>query len=267
VPALRRHRENGTNTMNDAALALYNDMNPQMQRFIDAYFELGGTRAAATEAVKIAYSYTGNQASVQANKLLKIERVQKVMAAMSATSFAPLAVLAFDQLKDILETGMWHGQKVKPADGLKVMKEVFERGIGKVADKTEVDIVDVRSVEQIKSALFEKLQLLNPEEKQALAMRLTPEAPIDAEFVAIKAIDPAAPWGRKPDGTPKQKPGIQPKRVLPGPEAYRPPVVSDFDRVKKKRLKDAAAALRLKYAIENGVPITKADAEAAAANE
>lgn len=225
-----------------------------MQQFVDEYFRLGGSRAAATEAVKIAYGYEGNQASVQANRLLKSERVQKVLAALSATSFAPLAVLAFDQLKDILETGQWHGQKVKPGDGLKVMKEVLERGVGKVADKTEVEITDHRSLDEVKAALFEKLALLNPEEKQALALKLTPEAPIDADFVAIKTIDPLAPWGRKPDGSPRQRPGPMPKRVLPGPEAYKPPVVSDYERAKAKRIEEAAAAIRIKYAAENNIP-------------
>lgn len=196
------------------------DLPENHRNFIDEYIKRGGSRTAATEAVMAVYGYDRKTATVYANRLLKHKNILAVLRDLTIASFAPAAVAANEQLVEILTTGMWHGQKVKPSDGLKVIKEVLERGIGPVVHKSELEVHDNRSLQEVKAAIVQKLENLSPEDRALIVGRLG--GAIDVEVAEVGGIDPEAPWGRKVDGAPKEKTGRKGKRLLPGPDAHRP---------------------------------------------
>ena len=219
------------------ALAKLEDLNEKQQRFIEEYIARGGGRLSATEAVEVVYGYDRRAATSAATRLLKNDKIKAVLADLTISSFAPLAVAANERLIEIITTGEWFGQKVKPSDGLKAIKEVFERGIGPVATKHEIEVHDNRSINEIKASLAEKMAQLGPDEKKMMASLLGNAIDVPFEEVGPNGagIDPAAPWGRCADGSARQKPGAKPhKRLLGGPLAYTPEAKSDLQKYKER---------------------------------
>ena len=224
------------------------DLTEKQVQWIDRFVELGGTRSAATAAVKMVYGYDGNAASVQAGRMLKNQKIQDELIDECVATFAAGAILATDKLIDILENGMWFGQPVKPNDGLKAISMMMERGIGPIAQLHEHNHnhqVDSLTTKELRSAIAGELRKLPDAERAIVLKQLGGGDVIDVDAVEV---DPEAPWGRKNDGKPKQKPGPekQQKRVLPGPEAYKPaapnPVKDRIARIKARKLKEKREA-------------------------
>lgn len=209
----------------------YESLSEKQQAWVDEYIARGGSRSAATDAVVSVYGYEPRIATSYASRMLRNDNIREVLGDMTIASFAPLAVLANEQLVEMLTTGLWHGQIVKPSDGLKAIKEVLERGIGPVVQKRELEITDNRSLKEVQASLVDKLSQLTDDDKRKLGLSIGQA--IDAEF---EAVDPAAPWGRKKDGTAKQKPGVPAieKRVLRGPDAFKPEIKSELAKMKAR---------------------------------
>lgn len=220
------------------------DLTDQQREFVEKYMESGGDRAAARDIVKQVYNCT-TEASVTSTtyRLLNSDKIKDVMADRVLTSFAPMAVTAANALNEMIETGMWHGQIVKPADAIRAITKVLDRGIGSVVNHTEHHIKDERSREELEQAVKDKINQLSETDRR----KLISEGVIDADFTEVsdisEVVDPAAPRGRKSDGSARQRPGRKPeKRRLPGPDAFIPETdsKSDVDMVrtlinKKKR--------------------------------
>ena len=225
------------------------DLTDKQKEWLDRFIELGGTRQAATTAAKIAYGYTDNSASVQAYKLLRNEKIQEILVDECVATFAAGAVMATEQLVDVVTTGQWHGQIVKPGEGLKAISILIERGIGPIAQIHEHrhnHEIESLSPKELQGKVIEELRKLPDQDRAAMLAQLGGGEIIDVDAVEV---DPEAPWGRKKDGTPKQKPGREKhkgKRVLPGPQAYKPepsdPVKDRIARIKAKKLKQKREA-------------------------
>lgn len=215
----------------------YDDLKPEHQQFIDLYFEGGGTRKSAIDACKVIYGYDQLKAQHHSWRLLRNPKITAVLKQRTTQHFASLHVLAADQLAEIIATGLWHGQPVKASEGLKAIKEALERGVGPVVTKHEVEVNDNRSVNELKAHVTGMLARLSPEDKKLFAQKLGAAA-VDADFEEVQeGVDPAAPWGRKKDGTPRDKPGVK-KLHLPGPEAVRPGEAKAGVRELKARMKE-----------------------------
>lgn len=223
------------------------DLTEKQQKFVELYVSMGGTREAATEAYMLAFGQDNKSyASRSAGRLLKDQRVQEVLVDETVSSFSAQAVIAADKLGDIIQTGMWFGQAVKPNDGLKAISMALERSVGPIAmlhkHEHEHSTGDM-SPEQIRSQIFQELALLSDADKhQFLTLLKGDDTVIEIEALEV---DPDAPWGRKKDGTPKEKPGREAnagKRVLPGPEAYKPPEEGELQKrirlLKEKKLRE-----------------------------
>lgn len=220
------------------------DLTDKQEKFLDAYIASGGSREAATHAVIAVYGYEKQAASAQASRLLKSDKIRDCLSEEVFTSQAAMAFVAQERLNEILTTGMWFGQPVKAADGLKAVAQALDRGGFAIAKSVEMNLTveDNRSQKEMLAEVRGMFAQLSDTEKAALlqAIGRTEAEVMDADF---EVIDPQAPWGRKDDGTPKQKPGAKPieKRILPGPDAYRP-VAKDHiaelkDRIRKRKLK------------------------------
>lgn len=217
-----------------------NDLNEKQNAFVDEYIARGGSRAAATDAMMVVYGYDKPNASSAANRMLKNERIRDVLVEETVASFAALGVLAAEKLADILITGQWFGQPVKPSDGLKAISRALERGVGPVAQITEMNVrheVENLSAKELRAEIVSELRKLPDNDRaQFLQMLGGEDNIIDVEAVEV---DPKAPWGRKENGVPKRKPGAKPqeKRLLPGPDAYRPEKQTDL-QIRIKNLKE-----------------------------
>lgn len=221
------------------------DLNEKQSAWLDAYIEGGATRNAATQAVKMVYGYNDNAASTHAGRMLKNEKIRDVLVEEVGASFAATAVLAAERLAEILTTGMFFGQAVKPSDGMKAIREGLDRGIGPLAHIQKIHMehdIGPNSVKELRAAILGELGKLPETERRAFLSQMNPGGVIDAEY---EEIDPAAPWGYKSDGTPKKKPGAHiTKRYLPGPEATKPATISNrIDKLRKRaaeRVKEKA---------------------------
>lgn len=222
------------------------DLNEKQERFVDRYIELGGSREAATTAVKEIYGYSAHAACGHAGRMLKNEKIRDVLAEETTASFAVLGVVAAERLSEILMTGMWFGQAVKPTDGMRAIREGLDRGVGPLEHlhrlHANLQVEGGGSIKELRAEVIQELGKLDPAMRSNLLLQFAPELAVDADF---EAIDPDAPWGYKQDGTPKAKPGAPPtknegKRLLPEPEAYRPPIIDELEQRKsniKKRVR------------------------------
>lgn len=225
----------------------YEDLKPEHQAFIDNYILNGGSRDAATTAVQVVYGYDRDNATRYAGRLLQNKRIIAVLREKTLSTFAALHVMAAEKLAEVIDTGMWHGQKVKPSDGLKAIKEALERGIGPVVHRQEIEVTDNRSLTELKAHVVNQLSQLSDADKREFAAKLGLAA-IDADFAPVEpTIDPAAPWGRKKDGTPRAQPGTK-KIFLPGPEAVKPEDYKNDIEAVRARLKRRALDNRSKAA-------------------
>ena len=118
------------------------DLSEKRAAFLDAYLASGGDRTAATHAVMQLYGYPKRQASQYAARLLKDEKIRSILAEEAGTSFAATAWLASERLAEILATGQWFGQVVKPGDGLKAIKDALDRGGFAIAKMVDVRVTD-----------------------------------------------------------------------------------------------------------------------------
>ena len=220
------------------------DLNEKQEGFVDYYMAAGGTREGATAAVQVVYGYEGNAASSKATQLLKHEKIRDVIVEETLASFAAMGALAADKLMEVLDTGQWHGQAVKPSDGLKAIGQALERGIGPIAHvhkHTHEHELEGKTGKELRAAVIGELRKLEDHDRSAMlqAIGIAP----DAEIVDVDAIevDPDAPWGRKKDGTPKAKPG-KPRELVPvhKQSRYYEPPPTDLQvriaQIKKKKM-------------------------------
>lgn len=214
-----------------AKRATRDDLNEKQQAFVDSYIARGGTRAGATEAVIEVYGYEPSAASSAAYRMLKNQKIMDVIVDEAVTSFAALAVVGVDKLTEILTTGQWFGQPVKPNDGLKAISQALERGVGPIAHVHKVDVnhTSDMSVKELRAGIAEELRKLPDQDRATFVKMLGGDQIIDVDAVAV---EPAAPWGRTEEGVAKQKPGRKAieKRLLPGPDAHRPEEKTDLQK-------------------------------------
>lgn len=232
------------------------DLTDNQAAWLDRYIEYGASREAATRAIIDVYGYDPRPASAAATRMLKNEKIQDVIVEEAGASFAALGLVATERLADILLTGQWFGQTVKPSDGLKAIKEGIDRGVGPLAHIQKIQMegeINVGSAKELRAQIIQEMAKLSVSDKQVLLSQFPDvmESIQDAEFEEIEQLDPEAPWGRRKDGTPCAKPGrpVEEKRVLPGPDAYKPEIVSDLEKRKRvlkekamKRIKEATGA-------------------------
>ncbi len=225
--------------------ATRDDLTEKQQKFVDMFVDLGGTREAATDAYMVAYGQDNKAyASRSAGRLLKDEKIQQVLVDETVSSFSAQAVIAADKLGDIIQTGMWHGQPVKPNDGLKAIAMALERSIGPIAllhkHQHEHQIAEVPP-EQLRAQIFQELAQLSDADKALFLDTLKGDNDvIDLEAITV---DPEAPWGRTKDGTPKQKPGAKEKETPKNLqtsyaiEDNRTELQKRIDAIKEKKLR------------------------------
>ena len=232
--------------------ASWDNLTEKEAAFLRAFIDAGAVRSAATAIVLEVYNCKDKRsASVIASDLLKKDKIRDILAEETMATHAVGAVQGTNVLMDMLETGMFHGQPVKPGDAIKCAKELIERGVGPIARYVEHRITDDRAdTKTLMTQLVQELATL-PEEARGEIME---KIGLDKrELVVIDAVaevvdeptvvDPQAPHGRKTDERPKKKPGPKPKRRLPGPEAYRPDYEDKdalqrrIDRVKASKLR------------------------------
>lgn len=219
------------------------DLTDKQLAFVDEYIARGGTRPGATEAAMVAYGYERETASQQASRLLKHEKVRDVIVEETLASFAALGAMAADKLVEILETGMWFGQAVKPSDGLKAIQQALERGIGPIAHIHEHNVnheLDGKTGKELRAAVVAELRKL-PDRDRATMLQAIGISP-DAKVIDVDAVevDPDAPWGRKNDGTPKEKPGAK-KQLFGKPAPPAKPSDNLAQRIAAIKAKKLAA--------------------------
>lgn len=227
------------------------DLNEKQEKWLDGYLARGGTRIAATEAYMAAYDIDDKaQASRAASRLLKHEKIQDILVEEAKASFPDLAVQAVESLQEMQQTGMSFGQPIKPADMIKINNLLLERALGpltQVHQHEHSHHTEELSGSDLMKAVIGEIRKMPVSDRQAIVRALQHEMPnvIEADF---EEVDPEAPYGRKKDGAPQKKRGRPPveKRILPGPEAYKPPVTTAYeDRVaaiKAKKLREARNA-------------------------
>ena len=245
------------------------DLNEKQRLFVDGYIEAGGNRLAATRLVEEIWGYDSKTSSVKATQLLKMEKIRDVLHNETYASFAALAVVANERLSDILLTGMWFGQKVKPSDGMRAIREAMDRAGLAVVHQHHLEITDGRTPKELRGEIANMLSEMPEADRREFAKSLgyDPGEVIDATFEELQevvSVDPAAPFGYKVDGTPRKKPGgprpskDAEKRILPGPDAYKPePEKPEYvkvrERMKKKKLLAAKNAAWEKLQQEEAV--------------
>lgn len=223
----------------------------KQRQFLEAYIQAGGDRSAATQIVMDVYGYERQPACVMATRLLKNDKIREALFHATFESFAASAFIAQERLMEILTTGTWFGQPVKPGDGLKAIQKALDRGGHAIATKIDIDVKDERSVQELRAAVAEKLQALPVEDRKefllaqgipAAELHIAEQEVQDAEF---EMIDPKAPFGRKANGAPKRKPGPKPrKRHLPGPDAVRPDMRTEIAKIRERMKKRKRAQAR-----------------------
>lgn len=228
----------------------YEDLTDKQKHWLEEYVARGGGRKAAVEAAMVAYDTDIRKAGAYASRNLNSDVMKPIIAQRIVNSFGDLSVIGADKLREVLETGMWFGQAVKPADGLRAIKEALERGIGPVTHKQEITVQDNRTLPELQQSLLDKMKQLSAEDRRALGLEIidvdAEEVPADEKTGSEELVDLRAPYGRRKDGTPALPRGRKPieKRVLPGPDAYRPEPKSELELIRERMKRRKRRALR-----------------------
>jgi len=212
--------------------ATIDDLTEQQRAFVETWLALGAGNQNATEAMRaVNPELEEHSARSQASVYRRDPRILEALRNLADSSLRANVVLACMTMSDIME-GTYVGQPVKPETALKACTEVMNRGGLLAVQKVEHHHLheDNRSEKELMAHI----------KKRMLELGVAGDMPtIDAQFAEV---DAGAPFGRKKDGSAKQKPGRKQwkTRLLP-PPAYKPP-----GKATRARMSDPGRAKRLR---------------------
>lgn len=215
------------------------DLSEQQRNFVIEWVARGARRGDATLAMRaVNPDITPESARQTASRYQRDPRILEAMKNLADASVRGGAVASADLLAEVVETGMAFGQKVPVKDILRCAQDLLNRAGLQSVTRHEIDVTDNRSLAELKAAVQEKLNTLGFQEQKV----------IDAE--AEEVYDPAAPWGRKKDGTPRGKPGTGRKKLqLTPPKPKDPAKMTEREKVlhaSRQRAKEMSEKMRAK---------------------
>jgi len=203
------------------------DLTEQQTQFVDEYLAEGANRRAATEIVYRIYDCKDKRvASAMATRLLKQQSIKDVLVEETVSEFPNMAAQAVEIVKEVLETGQFHGQTVKPNVGLKTAVDVIERGLGAVAQIHQHQVtheVSALTGSELREAVVAEMKKLGPDEQKQIAGAAG--LPMDIIDVEAEPVVEETP--------PPAKPGPKPKLTH-----SRPTLEERLAQIKRSKLKN-----------------------------